>query len=327
MLNAPDVVRDILKAILTLDLARCGIDVCVASGQADDVELDYRVIQQTRGLEQKFREAIDEALTEYRKGLASGDLELQSFNVGEPQGEDEIDYLNILPYDSIRQRIEPCRHPLDLPHFAHRDRDFVAHMRFYAVRAQPPREAEPVYFYRVYGASKMLSQSPFFAMLWQNDLYRDLTEPTFLFDRHIDCISYKEEMFILNTYNFHQMFNCEEFEKAALLTLDRLEKKDFIHNYTRFRQDCLKDKNKILKLCKISASTYLDDLTIEDLHRMIRQYRLPIPIEIVGGKKKMVYNPRGKRWAILQLLNDSYARSAMTNTDYFVQSKREIHRR
>jgi hypothetical protein len=326
MLNAPDVVRDILVSILNLDLTHCEIAVGIASGQADDEVLSYRHIQQASDLEQKFREAIEEELNDYRKGMNQGNLELQSFNVGNTKDDHEIEYLNILPYESILKRIEPLREPLTLPHFEHSEKVFIAHMRFYAMRVQPPRGATPVYFYRIYNAAKMLSQSPFFAMLVQNDLYRNLAEPTFLFDRHIDCISYEEDMFILNTHNFHQMFNCEEFEKTARATLDRLATKDFIHNYSRFKTDCLKDKNKILKLAKIAGSTYLDTLTIDDLQKTIQQYNLPIQVEMVGGKKKMVYDPRGKRWTILQLLNDSYSRSSMTNTDYYVQSKREIKR-
>lgn len=324
MLSASDAVRDILKSILTLDLTKCDIDVGIASGQADDQVLSYRRIQQTKDLEQKFREAIEEELDIYKKGMAQGDLELQSFNVGNTKEDHEIEYLNILPYDSIRRRIEPLTRPLDLPHFEHGDQEFISHMRFYAIRVQPPNGVTPVYFYRIYNAAKMLSRSPFFAMLMQNDLYRNLAEPTFLFDRHIDCISYDGDMFILNTHNFHQIFNCEEFEKTARATLDRLEKKDFIHNYQRFKTDCLNDKNKILKLVKISTSSYLDALTIDDLHKAIVKYKLPIRVELVGGKKKMVYDPRGKRWSILQLLNDSYSRSDMTKLDYYVQSKREI---
>ncbi len=200
-------------------------------------------------------------------------------------------------------------------------------MRFYAVRVQPPHNATPVYFYRIYNHAQMLSESPLFAMLFQNDEYRNLSEPTFLFDRHIDCISYEEDMFILNIYNFHRIFHCEEFEKVAGETLDRLEKKDFIHNYRRFKADCLKDQNKILKLCKISASAYLDALTIDDLHKTITRYTLPIVVELIGGKKKMVYDPRRDRWAILKLLNDSYSRSSLTQTDYYVQSKREIRKK
>ena len=327
MLNAPDAVGETLKAILTLDLTACEIIVGIASGLASDETLHYRRIAQTRGLEQKFREAIDEALVEYRKDVASGELELQSFSVGNAKDAHEIEYLNILPYSSIRKRIEPFTRPLDLPHFEHRDHGFIEQMRFYTICVQPPHGAPPVHYYRVYRHSQMLSQSPLFAMLAQNDQYRDLTEPTFLFDRHIDCISYEEDMFILNIHNFHQMFHCEEFQKVAGETLDRLEKKDFIHNYRRFKEDCLKDQNKILKLCKISASAYLDALTIDDLHKTISRYTLPIVVELVGGKKKMVYDPRNDRWAILKLLNDSYSRSAMTRTDYYVQSKREIRKK
>ncbi len=329
MLEAPDTVRATLKSLMALDLADCDLDVCVASGEASDEELRYRHIRQKPALQQKFREVIGSILDEYRKGVVRGDLELQTFQAGSAKEEREIEYLNILPYDSIRRRIQPLNDPIDLPFFQHSEEAFIEKMRFYAMRVVPksPQSATPIYFYRVYNASQMLNRSRFYAMIVQDDIYEDLRTPTFLFDRHIDCISYENDMFIFNTHNFHQIFNSEEFKKAAAGTLDRLKQKDFIYNYDRFRTDCLNDKNKILKLCKISASSYLDALTIDILHAEIERLKLPITVEIVNGKKKMVYNPRGDRWAILKLLNDSYARSSMTNIDYYVSVSISIARK
>lgn len=326
MLEAPDAVRETLRSLMALDLAGCDLDVCVASGEANDADLRYRHVRQKPALQQRFREAIDEALNEYRKGVARGDLELQSFNVGSAKEEHEIEYLNILPYDSIRRRIQPLSDPLNLPFFQHGETAFIEKMRFYAIRVvpKPPQSRTPIYFYRVYNASQMLSRSRFYAMIVQDDIYDDLKTPTFLFDRHIDCISYEGDMFIFNTHNFHQIFNSEEFKKAAVGTLDRLAQKNFIHNYKRFREDCLRDKNKILKLCKIAASSYLDALTIDALHNEIERLKLPIPVELINGRKMLVYNPRGDRWAILKLLNDSYAHSFMTKVDYYSPSMRSL---
>ena len=294
----------LLKYILTLDLKHCDINVCIASGEPDDKEYTFRLVHQSEKLAQKFRNAIMEALQTYRGNLEEDNIELRDFSAEAIKPEQEIEYLNILPYDSIKKQIQPVENYLDLPYFNHDDRNFIKKMRFYIVRVQP-QNGPAINFYRHYSSSQMLSQSPFFAMFLQDDFYQDLDEPTFLFERHIDCFSCEEHMFILQKHYFFQIYNIGELEKVARETLDKLEKKDLIHNFQLFKKDCLKDKTKILKLKNISSQPYLDTLTINDLHKTIQRYKLPIDVDLVSsGKKKITYNPK-ERWAILHLLSQT----------------------
>jgi Domain of unknown function (DUF4868) len=326
MTTGPTQPEAILRYILTLDLAQCDIAVCIASGRAGDEVPNFRRVIQSSKLAQAFRDAIDSALEEYKKGMANGDIELHEFAADTEKPEHEIEYLDFFPYDSIKNQVRPIETYMDMPHFEHKEALFVKNMRFYVIRVQPPRGGTPIYFYRVYSPSQMLQESPFFAMWLQKDLYDDLAEPTFLFERHVDCISYEEHMFILQKFNFYRIFNFEELEKVAREMLDRLEKKDFIHNYRRFKSDCLQDKNKILKLKNISSRPYLDTLTIDDLHNNIQQYNLPIKVEFIGGKKKMLYDPRD-RWSILKLLDDSWVESSMTASSYYAKGKRAVRKK
>jgi len=315
----------LLKYILTLNLAQCDIAVCIASGDLDARDYQFRRVNQSQKLARKFGEAIDEALKGYRQALDEHNIELRDFAADTVKPEQEIEYLNILPYDSIKRQLEPVQHHLDLPYFEHQDRNFVQKMRFYIIRVQPPG-GPLIYFYRHYSPSQMLSQSRFFAMWLQHDLYDDLDQPTFLFERDIDCISCEEHMFILEKHHFFQIFSISELEKVARETLDRLEKKDFIHNFRRFKSDCLNDKIKILKLKNISTKPYLDTLTIDDLHKTIQHYKLPIQVDIIGGRKKLVYDPQ-ERWAILHLLDDAYGDSPMTKYSYYIKGKRQIRKK
>lgn len=315
----------LLKYILTLDLAQCSINVCIASGKPDDKDYTFRRVNQSGKLAQKFRAAIAEALESYRQNLEDDNIELRDFSAEAIKLEQEIEYLNILPYDSIKQQIQPVENYLDLEYFKHDERDFIKQMRFYVVRVQPPN-GPVINFYRHYSSSQMLSQSPFFAMWLQEGFYQDLDQPTFLFERHIDCFSCEEHMFILQKHYFFQIFNIGELEKVARETLEELEKKDFIHNFQRFKKDCLNDKIKILKLKNISNKSYLGSLTINDLHKTIQRYNLPIQVDLIAGRKKLVYNPK-ERWAILHLLDDAYADSSMTKNSYYIKGKREIRRK
>ncbi len=321
-LSQPDA---LLKYVLTLDLNQCDIDVCIASGEPDDKVYGFRRVMQTEKLKQKFRNAITEGLEDYRQSLDDDNIELRGFSAETIKPAQEIEYLNTLPYDSLKQQIEPVANYLDLHTFRHDDRSFLKKMRFYIVRVQKPG-GPPIYLYRQYSPSQMLEQSPWFAMWLQRGLYDDLDEPTFLFDRRIDCIGCEEHMFILQKHNFFQIFNIHELEKVARETLDKLEKKDFIHNFARFRKDCLNDKIKILKLKNIAGKPYLDALTVSDLYKTIQRYNLPIQADIVGGRKKIVYDPK-KRWEILHLLDDAYADSSMTKNSYYIKGKREIRKK
>jgi hypothetical protein len=317
----------LLKYILTLDLAQCEIAVCIAAGDPDNGEYEFRLVNQSQKLEQRFRTAIQEALKDYRERLDEHDIELRDFSAETVKPAQEVEYLNILPYDSLKNQIKPLEHYLDMPRFRHDERDFIKKLRFYVIRVQP-RKGEPIYFYRRYSPSQMLSQSPFFAMWLQQDRYDDLDEPTFLFERHIDCISLEEHMYILQKHHFFQIFNIHELEKVAREILDKLEKKDLIHNFQDFKKDCLNDKIKILKLKNISTNPYLDRLTIDDLHKIVQRYNLPIQVDLIksSGKKKLVYNRR-ERWAILHLLDDSYHDSRLTGNSYFSKGKRQITRK
>lgn len=326
----PDLTQQetLLKQLLTLDLKTCDLTVCIAAGDPDEKDYRFRRIRQSQKLAQKFRDAIKEALDKYRKRLDENNIELREFAAETVKPDQEIEYLNILPYDSIKQQVEPVEHYIDIQHFRHDEREFINQMRFYIIRVQPPA-GPAINFYRHYSRSQMLSNSPFFGMWFQNDLYDDLDQPTFLFERHLDCFSCEEHMFILQKHNFFQIFDIKELEKVAREILEKLERKNLIHNFKEFREDCLNDKVKILKLKNISTRPYLDAITIDDLHKTVKRYNLPIDVDIIrtdGNKKKLVYDAK-ERWAILHLLDDAYGDSSMTGSSYYLKGKREIRRK
>lgn len=316
----------LLEQILTLDLTTCDIAVCIASGDPETRAYQFRYIEYTEKLAQQFRVAVAEALKKYRQKLEHGDLELRDFAAETTKPDQEVEYLDFFPYDSIKNQIKPVETYLDMQRFRHQEREFIDKMRFYVIRIEQ-KGHKPIYFYQHYTPKQMLSRSPLFAMWLKNNEYDDLDEPTFLFERHIDCFSCEEHMFILNKHYFFRIFNISELEKVAREILNKLEKKDIIRNFQMFKKHCLDDKIKILKLKNIAAKSYLNTLTIDDLHKTIRRYTLPIQVTIdPTGKKRLDYDPKD-RWAILHLLDDAYGDSPMTKTSYYIKGKREISQR
>ena len=325
MISELEQAKTLLKHILTLDINKCNLELCIASGGPRDKEYEFRAVYQSEDLMQTFREALTEILKPYREDLDDDTLRLEAFLADTVKEDHVVEYLNMMPYDSFKQQMQPVEQPLDRQRFRHDEKDFIDKMRFYVIRVEPPGEPA-INFYHRYSPAQMLSRSSVFAMVLEQDRYERLKQPTFLFERLIDCFSCEEHMFILQKNNFFQIFPLGELEKVAHETLDILEKKEYIHNFKRFRDDCLKDKRKILKLKNISANGYLDTLTIDALHENVRRYSASsITVDIVNGKKKLVYDPR-HCWEFLYILNDDYADSHMTGNSYRVSGKRSVSR-
>lgn len=319
--------RAILQKIFSLDLWQCNLEVCLASAQPDNTVPTFRRIHMSQRMADMFREAIVSALEPFKKGTQDRDIVLHDFTVDTVKPEHEIEHLDLSDYDTITRQIAPLAQYQGMSHFEDRDRVFVERLHFHVILVQP-RQGQPVYFFRKYTHTQLLSESPHFAMrLLDKDLYDHVSEPTYLFDRHVDCISCGDNMFILQKNNFYAIFNfIEELEKVAKQTLELLRQKDLIYNFDRFAHDCEQDQNKILKLKNISMQPYLNTITIEDLERTIQQYDLKVPVVTVGGKKKVQYESKD-RWGILNLLDDVYLDSAMTSASYFAKGKRGLRKK
>lgn len=318
---------NVLTGMLDLDVDACDVAVCLASVQHDEPEPRFRRLDLSPHLTDAFREAVSHNLVRYKKEWYKHDLILHPFAVEGQLDDYEVEYLDLSTYDTISKQIEPLALYQGIPDFQE-EADFIAGLRFYVIIVQP-QGGEPFYFYRRYSHQRMLSRSPYFAMrvLGNQFLYDRVMEPIFLFDRRIDCISHGKDMFILEKNNFYYIFRFfEELLKTAKQILDLIRARDLIHNFDRFAHDCEHDHNKMLKLKNISMQPYLDKITINDMKRVINQYKLDILIVKVGGKEKVQYDPGKDRWSILNLLDDTYLDSAMTSESYQVKSKRGVRK-
>ncbi len=320
----------LLQNIFALDLKQCHLDVCLVAAKAHEDIPRFRRINLSQNVVDEFYKTIDIALEPYRKDLADGHRVIREYAADDVQPEDAIEYLNIAPYKAVVNQITPLSHYIDMSYFDHHDKDFVQTLRFYVMIIQP-QQGPTVYFYRKYDDSKLITESGVFGMrMLQSHLYEKITEPTFLFDRHIDCISCGTHMYILDKHFFHLIFRfTDALKETAGKTLEELRIKNLIENFERFQRDCMKHYIKILMLKNISMSNHLQTLTIEKLESAIKHYKgrdVEIRVEYFNGKKKMLYNPQ-RPWDILNLLNDNFADSPLTGTSYHMRGKRGINRR
>src|SRR5260370_30144338 len=201
------------------------------------------------------------------------------------------------------------------------DEEIIESLRFYDIIVRPIN-SEPIYFYRCYKHKSVIGKAPFFAVWKNRDEYDHVEEQFLLFDKHIDCISRGDAMFLLKKENFYHMFRfLEEVEKIAKLTLSHIKLHVPIVNFDQFAQACERDNNKLRKLVNIASQSDLDNITIDDMKKFIQNNNLKIHIATVQGKEMIVFD-KSNPWEILKLLDDAYLKSMLTSRNYEVTGKR-----
>jgi hypothetical protein len=324
--------HDLLERIFALDLKQCDLAVCLASAQdGSDVPL-YRRAYLSQNAANDFRLALGTALASPKKLQAEGNLVLTEFSADNVLEDGVIEYLRIPDHQGLAQQIEELHKFRGLERFDADEKAFVQNLRFYAMVVTPPATSglqDPVYYYRWYSRTLLLQESSQHAILWrrQEGVYETIDDPVLLFDRHIDCFSCGERMFIFQKFYFYTIFRFIDVLRAsAERALNMLETMDIIHSFQSFKTDCQKNRNKLLILSRIYHKPYFQSITMTHLEQVIDDYGLPIDVELIGGKPKLKYNARNP-WAILHLLDDSYADGALSHLSYQVKGKSEIQKR
>jgi len=311
---------DVLNDIFTIKLNACDVAVCLASVEPGETIPIYMILELSDRLTETFRDVVSVVIEDYKKGWHKHDLVLHDYAPESKLDDYEIELLDISQYDTIRKQIESLSSLQDMSTFQE-DEEFIANLRFYVIVARP-LNSEPIYFYRTYSHTKMLSKSPFFAIWRGQNEYDRVVRPMFLFDNYIDCVSRGNSMFILKKENFYHIFRfLEEVEKLARQALKHIKVRMPIANFDRFADACERDPRKLRKLKNIATQPYLDHVTMDDIKRAIQMHNLRIPIATVGGVEMIVFDHKNP-WEILKLLDDDYLKSVMTSKNYEVTGKR-----
>jgi Kiwa KwaB-like protein len=312
----------VLNRILEFDLSECGVTVCLASSLKDEVLPRFERLLLSAELTETFCNVAAYTLAHYKKEHNSGNLILRRYTVESKPESYEVEYLNLSAYESILEQISPLSALADVEVFE-ADEKFVSGLRFYVIAVQPS-SGDPIYFFRSYTPKKMLSRSRFFAMVFRQGIYDQVVEPAFLFDHHIDCVSYSGIIFIFKKENFYEIFRFfETIRRIAQETLETIRATVPIQNFDDFARDCEGHLAKLEKLRNIAAKPYWGKITIENIKKVIEKNNLSVQIVQTSAGEKLVYDPSDK-WVLLKLLDDDYLWSLMTEQSYEVTSKREL---
>jgi len=254
--------------------------------------------------------------------VTSGDLVLQPYDPGASLEPHEAEYFELSVDSPVTQQIDSLSLLASLNVFAV-EKQFVQGLRFYVIIAQP-KQGKPIYFFLSYTPKKELGRSAFLGAILEKGHFDTVKQPLFLFDYNIDCLSRDDEMFIFSKDKFQKIFQFfEKLLESAAVTLKEIKAQVPILNFDQFEDSCKGHLQKLAKLSSIAGKPYFKVLSMKQMKKVIKEFKLPLETKRVDGEEMLVFDGSDK-WVILHLLDDYYLGSPMTGIKYGAPSKREL---
>jgi hypothetical protein len=315
--------HEVFDSILQLNLRNCHITVCLASFAGNEAFPRFEKLDVYDNVESEFRSIIEKLIKKYQKERYTNGLLFPEFAPSSKPPPYEIEHFELSEHKIILEQINPLKALTEIDVFEE-DKSFVSALRFYVLIIQTP-DGEPIYCFRFHTLHKTLAQERYLTICKRNgSLYNQIEEPVFLFDQEIDCICRSGVMFIFNKSNFEQMFQfLEELKEIAKETLDNLKLRIPIKNFDDLLRACQGNLLKMRKLKNVAAQPYINKITIEHIKMVITDNKLSIKTEVIDGQEMIVYDEK-EPWLILNLLDDAYLRSLLTDQRYQVDGKRKL---
>lgn len=317
--------KRIFNDILELDILddkKCTITVCTASVKKTEAKPHFERLKIDQEMAKKFRATIKALQGCYlQEEWKKENLLFPEYARESDPAEYEIEHMNLSSYIVLMEQLAPLSSLLDIDIFSEKNKTSTD-LRFYVITVQP-EDVDPIYFFRKYTAKKELGRSRWLAWLKDGE-YNCITEPLLLFDNEIDCMSRSGIMFIMNKRDFQHTFNFfETIKVAAQEALSTIREHIPIQNFEDFANDCERHPIKMRKLKNITTKSDFSKITMDHIKMVIEKQHLPLQIVEKNGKEVLIYDSK-KPWIILNLLDDNYLWSLMTEQGYEVTGKRTL---
>lgn len=209
------------------------------------------------------------------------------------------------------------------------DADYTARATMLTARFAA-QSGSAVTFYRVAETLLQFHKRKILGLVFRDGRY-DRLEPSdvLMMRSEFDVLVIDGIAFFFAKQKFEQAFGfLEELQRASGETFDAVTAKLRIKGLDELRAACTSQAPMMAKMAAIRRSmnddpAYARAMTMPKLTRFVREHpHLGIEIEGTGNSATLVYNPaRATRWKILNLLDDDYLRSVLTERDYEAGSK------
>ena len=308
--------NELSKYVDNYSIAPESIVFIMGSYLSNDIT-EFRRLEISKGLAYELIKMLQYSLNE----LQSKVDRILTYDPGYNQDINEIEYINL--YDKyLSNIINKLPTTFNIAPFQSDEKDFISNARFYLITIN--QQSEPIYFFYARKKMKSILKNTRLAIRLFGDSFDTLEDQIFLLDKNIDCIIFKNIVYIINKNNFHEIFNYYDgLKEEAKCILNEIREKVVIFNYSDFMDACLSNKNMLSILLSIKQRGYLKTMSTDRLVKVINENGINIEIIYENGKPQLKYN-KDDKYAILRLLNDDYLKSVMTEIRYEVNSKREL---
>jgi Domain of unknown function (DUF4868) len=309
--------------LLSLDYESADIQLCLASVFEEQETPNFQKVQLSPDVASEFRIIVMRQVRLLQTRQERHGLRLLQYDPSAMNREYEVEFLALVKESDIAAQIADLKAIATLPLFE-ADEQFVSQLHFYVIVASVSNET--ALFFRFYSPQNELSRSSFLGFRLSDTVFNKIDEPTFLFNLRVDAIAFRGVLYILNKNNFQRIFRYYERMRAAgKEALDTIAERITIENFDAFSALCQGQLNMMAKLKNIAAKEYLQRVTIEDIKRVIRHFRLDAKITKYNGEERLLFDPNSKdKWLILRILDDDYLGSMMTKLKYEANSKRQL---
>ncbi|TDO94100.1 uncharacterized protein DUF4868 [Halanaerobium saccharolyticum] len=177
-------------------------------------------------------------------------------------------------------------------------------------------------FFTKYSKSKVIDRSTMFGMSFNGGRFDMIHNDLFTLAKDFHCFYWRDYLYFKNRHWFELIFDYDtELINQAVVFAEDIGN-NFISNCNDFRDDCLRDKNKLKKMSNVLNKNYYDQINFEDIFNIKEKYNLDI--ELDQENEKIVYDgDKQKLWLILKVFDDDYLLSETTKNRYEVHSKKE----
>lgn len=309
--------------LVAADYDEANVQLCLAAVDDDNANPEFKKVQLSENAANQFRILVSRQMQLTLNRARRRDLRLLKYDAGAMNRPDEIEYLTPDSESGIWDQFAAAQSIPNLPVFKAEDA-FIANLHFYVIVVD--LNGEQALFFRSYTRQNELSRSSRFGFRLSNTVFNEIREPTFLFDMHLDCAVFRDVLYVFQKNNFHQIFRYfERVREAGREALRTVSQRVKIDNFDQFSALCEGELNMLAKLKNIAAKDYLQRVTMKDIQRVIKKFKLPAVIAVRNGEERLVFDPQAKdRWLILRILDDDYLGSVMTRLNYEANSKRAL---
>ena len=289
--------------------------MAASSKHANDGAVSYHRLSLTDVVSQDFLGNVVSTL-----GKDGDEPDFREYDPGYKPSSHEICYVKLEEHELVSAMLDSVSDIEGAEIFKEKD-TVIDRLRFYAIVAQG--KSRQSVFLRLYSPKKELTRSHWTALWAKGDQYDHVERKIFLFDDKFDCFSWEGYLFIEDVANFQKIFGYfEKLVKEGDKAIKDVKSRIPIKNPEDFVAGVKADPRMLARLAQIVRKPYFKKLTMTRIKRTIKDFHLDAKIVKDGGKEKLLFE-RGAstRWNILNVLDDRFVESRMTNTKYEANSK------